>query len=207
MAGKPFHFHPEKDRAGVGADLFEGVRRRIVNLLDILSGKLLPFVRLQNIKRERVNFACRAADPVAVVFNNKKDGQLLLFGEAKCFEKIALARSGVAHGRDNEIFLTVEFNSPRNAAGGKKLRAGWGWDAPNVAIAVAVMRRHHAAAAAGLSLGEIFESKLTRRHPTTKNQPAITIVGNDVVAGIKLNRDGSKRFVAHPGHMKVPFAL
>src|ERR1700726_4028921 len=187
MAGKPFHFHPEKDRAGVGADLFEGVRRCIVNLLDILSGKLLPFVRLQNIKREWVNFACRAANPVAVVFNNKKDRQLFLFGEADCFEKIALAGSGVAHGRDNEIFLTVESNSPGNAAGGKKLRAGWGGDAPNVAIEVAVMRRHHAAAAASLSLGEIFERKFTRRHSATKNQPAIPIIRDNVVGRIELN--------------------
>jgi hypothetical protein len=69
------------------------------------------------------------------------------------------------------------------------------------------MRRHHATAAAGIALGEIFERQLLRRHAAAKNQTAIAIIRHNVIVALHLHRNRGERFVSHPGHMKVPLAL
>ena len=69
------------------------------------------------------------------------------------------------------------------------------------------MRRHLPAAAAGIALGEIFETELTRRHAAAQNQTAIAIIWNDIIIGLHLDRDRRQRFVPHSGNMKMSFAL
>src|SRR5262249_31209525 len=121
------------------------------------------------------------------IFDHKQHRKFSFLGKTNRFEKIALARGGVADSRDDDVFLSVQLNTPGHSARGKKLRARRSWHTPNVKIDVAVMRRHHAAAAAGVALGEIFKTELARCHSATKNKAAIAIKWNNVIARIHLH--------------------
>ena len=181
MAGKSLHLYPEKNGTVACADLVDCLFRGVVNLLHIAPLDLTPVVRLKRIERERIRIARIAADAVGVILNDKKHGQLFLFGKADCFKKITLARRGVANRGDNEIFLAVELDAPSDAACGKKLRAGRRGHAPDVMRGVAVMRRHLTPAAPGVALCEVFERQFTRGHAAAKDKAAIAIIRNDVI--------------------------
>src|SRR6059058_839886 len=56
-------------------------------------------------------------------------------------------------------------------------------------------------------LREIINGQLSRADSTTEYQCAITVEGNNVIILLHLNGNGSERFVAHPGNVKVTFAL
>ena len=168
---------------------------------------LLPVVRLKDIDRERIDLARRAADPVGVVLDDEKHRQLLLFRKADRFEKIALARGGVADRRDNEIRLGVEFDSPGDAAGGEELRAGWGGDTPDIALRVAVVGRHLPAVALPFALREIIERQLARGHAATEDEGAVAIIAADVIARLGGKRNRGQRLVPHARNVEMALAL
>jgi len=71
----------------------------------------------------------------------------------------------------------------------------------------AIVRRHLAAAAAGVPFGEIFQAELARRHATSRTNPdPICTARYNRPASIWI-RDRRQRFVPHSRHMKVSFAL
>src|SRR5207245_6598785 len=113
---------------------------------------------LKNIQCERIRLARWHADAVGVVFDEKEQGKFLLFGETDRFKKISLPSRGIADGSYNEIFFAIELNAPGDAARGEQLRSGRRGHTPDVQVCIAVMRRHLAPAAPGVSLGEIFEA-------------------------------------------------
>jgi len=107
--------------AAAGSHFFERVRCTIINSLNVFSGHLLPFIRLENAERERINFSGRTADSVGVVFDNEQDREFFFFRETNRLEEIALASGGIAHSRDNDISFAVQLNAPRHSTTGKKL--------------------------------------------------------------------------------------
>ncbi len=207
MTGQPLHGHPEKGRTFPGPDFFNRFEGDVVNFLDIVSLDLLPFTRLKHLQRERIDFSRRAADAVTVVLDDEKDGQFFFLCETNSFEEITLPRGGVTDGRDHEIFLFVEFDTPRDAACRKELRAGGRGDAPNVQVGVAIVRWHLPAAASSIALGKIFQSKLARRHASSKNKAAVAIIRHDVIVLLHRDGNGSERFVPHARNVEVAFAL
>ncbi len=168
---------------------------------------MVPVARLQDIERERIYFSRRTADAIGIVFDHKQHRQFLFFREADRFKEISLACGRVANCGHNEILFAIQLHAPGHAAGRQELRTGGRRHTPNVQVHVAVMRRHHAAAAARGALGKIFERELFRRHAATKNQTAIAIIRNDVIVRLHLHGNSSERFVTHPGNVKVTFAL
>src|SRR5437588_12885428 len=108
-------------RPAAGAHLFHCRLGGIVNSLDVFAGELLPLVRLKNAERERIYFPGRSANAVSVVFHNEQDLQFSFFGETNRFEKIALASGGIANRRDNDIFLSIQLNTPSHSTRGKEL--------------------------------------------------------------------------------------
>ncbi len=126
--------------------------------------------------------------PYALSSTRKSTGKFFLFGETDRFKKISLPSRGVADGGYNEIFFAIELNAPGDAAGGEQLRTGRRRHTPDVQVRVAVMRRHLAPAASGISLGEIFETKLPRGHAAPEHQSAVAIIRNDVIARFHLER-------------------
>src|SRR5439155_7149892 len=123
-----------------------------MHLIDMSPVAFLPIVGLQRIERQRIDFPCWSTDAISVVFDDEQHRQFLFFGETDRFEEIPLASRGVANGCDNEIFLLVEFDAPRDATGGKKFRASWRRHAPDMQFRVTVVRRHLTSAAAGAAL-------------------------------------------------------
>src|SRR6202030_1844769 len=103
--GEPFHFYPPEMRSAAGAHFFHCRLGGIVNSLDVFAGELLPFVWLKNAEREGINFPGRTTDAVSVVFDNEQNRQLSFFSETNRFEKIALARGGIATLRHHDIFF------------------------------------------------------------------------------------------------------
>ena len=181
MAGKPLHFHPEKDRTFARAEVCARLLTRIVDRHHVRAVHFAPVVRLEHVDGERINPARRAADPIAVVLDHEEHGQLPLFGKTNRFEKIALTRCRVADCGDDDIFLSIQLNAPGHSACGQELRAGGCRHTPNVQIRIAVMGGHLPAAASGVALGEIFEAKLARRHAAPENKTTIPIIRNDVI--------------------------
>ena len=139
VAGQPLHDDPQKSRTFPSPDFLNRFEGDVMNFLDIVSLDLLPFTWLKNLQRERIDFPRRAADAVSVILDNEKDGQFLFLCETNRFEEITLPGGGVTDGSDHQIFLFVEFDTPRDAAGRKKLRAGGRGHAPNVQVCVAVV--------------------------------------------------------------------
>ena len=115
MTGEPFHLDPEKEWSASGANFSECFGCGIVNLLHVLAIDPSPVVRLENIQRERIGLSRRHADPIGVVFDEKEQRQLLFLGKTDRFEKIPLARRGIAYRGHDEILLAVELNAPRNS--------------------------------------------------------------------------------------------
>ena len=207
VTGKSLHFYPEKSGAISGTDFLHRFSCSVVNFADLSAVNFSPVVRLKRIERERIDFSRRGADAVGVVFDQEQHRQFFFLGKTNRFEEIALSSGGVADRGNDKIIFAVEFDAPGHAASREKLRAGGRRHAPDVAFGIAVMRRHHAPAAAGFSFRKIFQRQLARGHATTEDQAAIAIVRNNVVARIKLNRNRGQRFVSHSGDMKVAFAL
>ena len=207
MAGKPLHFHPEKLRPITGTHFCYCRHSGIVNLLNIFSRELLPLVRLENAEREGIDFAGWAADAVSIVFHQKHHRQFSFFGETNRFKKIALSSCRITDGGDDNVFLAVQLHAPGHAAGGKKLRAGRSRHAPNVEVRVAVVRRHHSPAAAGVSFREVFQTQLACGHAPAQHQAAIAIVRDNVIVRLHLDGNGRERFVAHARDMEMALAL
>ena len=207
VTGEPLHLDPEKERPAAGADLVERFGCRVINLLHILSIDLAPVLWIENTQRQGVRFACGHADAVRVIFDKKEQRQFLLFGETDRFKKISLPSGGVTHCGHDQIFFAVELNAPGDPASGKQLRTGRRGHTPDVQVRIAVMRRHLAPTAPGVSLGEIFESQLARRHAASEHESAVAIIRNDVIAGFHLHGDCRQRLVTHSGNVKMSLAL
>src|SRR5207247_11128478 len=90
---------------------------------------------------------------------------------------------------------------------GKQLRTGRRGHTPDVQVRIAVMRRHLAPTAPGVSLGEIFESQLARRHAASEHESAVAIIRNDVIAGFHLHGYCRQRLLTHSGNVKMSLAL
>src|SRR5207245_6828560 len=127
--------------------------------------------------------------------------------ETDRFKKISLPSRGIADGSYNEIFFAIELNAPGDAARGEQLRSGRRGHTPDVQVCIAVMRRHLAPAAPGVSLGEIFETQLAGRHAAPEHESAVAIIRNDVIAGFHLHGDCRQRLVAPSGNVKMSRTL
>src|SRR5260370_25856770 len=128
---------------------------------------------LENAECERINFSSRSADSVGVVFDNEQDRQFSFFGKTDRFEEITLAGGSIAHRRNDDIFFAVQLDAPRHSTTGKKLGTGRCWHAPNAALDVAVVRRHHSAAAASLAFGKIFQRQLSGGHSAAQHKAPV----------------------------------
>src|SRR5207245_2712474 len=149
----------------------------------------------------------RHADAVRVVFDEKEQWKFLFFGETDRFKKISLSGGSVAYCGYDEISFAIELNTPGYAAGREQLRSGRRGHTPDVQIGIAVMRRHLAPAAPGVSLGEIFETQLAGRHAAPEHESAVAIIRNDVIAGFHLHGDCRQRLVAPSGNVKMSRTL
>ena len=69
------------------------------------------------------------------------------------------------------------------------------------------MRRHLAAVALAGALREIIERQFARSDAAAEDERAIAVIAGDVIAIPQLHAEGGERFVAHPGNVKMPFAL
>ena len=207
MTGKPLHVHPEKDRSFAGAELRDRFLPGFVDRPTSAPSIFLPVVRLKDIDRERVDLPRRAADPVAVVFDNEKHRQLLFFRKTNRLEKIALTRRGIADCGNDEVRFGVELDAPGDAAGGEELRAGRGGDAPDVSLGVAVVRGHLPAVALPFALREIIERQLARSHAAAEDEGAVAIISADVITRLGRKRNRRQRFVPHARDVEMAFAL
>ena len=179
----------------------------LVNRHHVGAIELSPVVRLEDVDRERIDFAGRAADPVAVILDHEKDRKLPLLGETDRFKKIALPGGGVADRGDDEVRFAIELDPPGDPAAGQKLRAGRRRHAPDVALGVAVMRRHLPAVALTFALREIIQRQLRGGDPASEHERAVAIITADIIARVAREGERGERFVAHPGNVKVPLAL
>ncbi len=169
--------------------------------------ELAPVVRLKNVDRERIDFAGRAADSVTVILDHEKDREFSLLRETDRFKKIALPGGGVADRGDDEVRFAIELDPPGDPAAGQKLRAGRRRHTPDVALGVAVMRRHLPAVALPFALREIIERQLRGGDPATEHKRAVAIITADIIARIAREREGGERLVAHAGNVKVSLPL
>jgi hypothetical protein len=64
-----------------------------------------------------------------------------------------------------------------------------------------------ASATAGAALCKIFQAELPGGYAATKDQASVSIIRNDIIFLLHLERDRRQSFVAHPGDMKMSFAL
>ena len=69
------------------------------------------------------------------------------------------------------------------------------------------MRGHLPPAAAGVAFCKIFQAELPSGHAAPKHEATVAIIRNDVIVRLHLDRDRRQRFVAHPGDVKMSFAL
>ena len=167
----------QKSRTFSSPDFLKRFEGDVVNFLDIVSLDLLPFTRLKHLQRERINFSGRAADAVGVVFHDKEHRKLRSFAKQTASKKSPCRVAASPTVVTTRFFFSSSLIPQAMPQAGKKLRAGGRGHAPNVQAGVAVMRWHLPAAAAGIALGKIFESKFARRHAASENKAAIAVVG------------------------------
>src|SRR4029077_8322576 len=97
VTGEAFHHHPEKKRSFSGANVSEGFRGFLIDLLNVCAIQFPPIIRLHHIKGAGIYFASGAADAVTVVFDDEQERQLFFLRETNGFEKIALPRCSIAN--------------------------------------------------------------------------------------------------------------
>ena len=90
---------------------------------------------------------------------------------------------------------------------GRQLRAGRRRHAPDVALGVAVVRRHLPAVTLTIRASRSNRAPAPRGDPAPEHERAVAIITADIIARVAREGERGERFVAHAGNVKVPLAL
>ena len=173
----------------------------------------------------------RDGDGIAVIFDQVKKGKLLGARGVQGFPEFAFAGGAIAAGNENDFIALVANmlaerrvfgpcqglrtcfviqSGFRSAHGLYKLRAGAGGLVDDVQAGVAPVRRHLAAAGAGIILcADSLKEHLDRLHAEHQAESAVAIIGIDPIdAGTKKKpHGGGDGLVARAGDLKENFVL
>ena len=208
VTAQAIEIHPKDCGAIAATRLFNGGGGGIVNAIQPPAIHLHHVILAHNPANvESKEMIGRRRNAVLVVFDHKDDGQFFLHRKCDRFIKLSLAAGGITHTGNDDRILPAELHRPSSAASGQERTTGWGADAENVALSVAVVSGHLTTTRTGVLLRKICDGQIVIGNTTCQHQGSTAVIREDPVILPETILHGSEGLVAHAAHLEPAFAL